>query len=231
MRYLTGYYYEERNGPAGESLLLEQVRCGRRGAALAVLGRESEGAHPVRELREWFQEAAPSLCRKSGDAGWERKVEERLVEERLGKAMVFPLVGMFLLDDRFWLFRKGGGGLYLLNRSFLRSHIRKLRLEPVSEPGREMQDCDMRDCGLRDCATEDCGPPGILRGSVEKGIGLLLASDVYLEGVTPELIKQCLAVSEIRREQQISNRLQELASLGDRGRSPSSFGAVYLRTV
>ncbi len=110
------------------------------------------------------------------------------------------LTGILMAEDRFWLIPGQCGSLYLFNRRFLRTHIRQLTVT------------------------------GVVNGSMEKGIGILIGSKGFCEGISMDCMKQCLAVQEIAREAQIESRLKELAEEGYR-RCGKRGCAIYVKTV
>lgn len=199
IKFWTGFVWPEAEDFHGESLLLQQVRCGRQSMVLAVIGKETEEKSTVREMKDWFQREGILLCRGADEKRAEGRITEAL------KAFVsdgIDLIGILMAGDRFWLIQGKGqyGIFYLFNRRILKAHVRPL---PVS---------------------------GVICGGMEKGIGILMGSRGFFEGLSSEWLEQCLAVHEISREIQVDNRLKELEQEGY-GRCGTRGCAIYVKTV
>ncbi len=248
MKFWTGYVWQdgERDGAAdgtadGTSLLLQHVRWKKRSIILAAVGREKGCDGPVGCLRDWFQAEGVFLCGRAGGG----QAGKRLME-RLGSFSPFqePMIGLLMVEDDFWLIQGGEGAAYVFNRKFQRAHLRRLdkpwngrtgRLMDDRADGRPGRQMDWRLDGRLDRQMDGSAYyPGrkgwrIVPGTAEKGVGILLGSSGFFQGLTEKELLQCLGVQDIVKESQIPGRLRELSQECLR-RGGQGGGAVYVRT-
>lgn len=198
MKFWSGYVWTDSGElhPC-ESLLLQQVKCGKQAVILAAIGKEDEGAPFIKDLKNWFQQSIIQLCERM-----EEDSVERVLEEQFGKKLPRQtgFAGIIVIDEKFWLLQGEDSEAFLFNKRFNRTNVKKF------------------------CR------PGITGGYVEKGIGILLGSKKFYQGVSLGVMKQCLAAQDIVREGQIENRLRELAEEGYR-KCGENGCALYIRTT
>lgn len=165
-------------------------------SVLLAMIGREECENPIREWKNWFQEEGVYLCAKA-----EPERLERCLRERLEKMPVPSLKGILMAGENFCLMVGEGERIYLFNRMFQRTHVKMLSA----------------------ASGEGCS---VTCGAAEKGLGILLGSEVFYENVPIDLMKQCLASQDIVREKQIRSRLRELLRAGGGGGC-----AIYIRTV
>lgn len=107
-----------------------------------------------------------------------------------------PVSGILCVDDRFFLFFRGGQKIFLLNRSFGRGSIRCLS------------------DGLRTDEGQACAVT-VRQGILQQDVGILLATESFCRSLTESEIRECLYVDELWGEEQIRRRLSELGRRGE----------------
>lgn len=190
MDYMCGYYW---NGEGEVSLVLKQLAF--HGMDMPVLfaclaeGRTRKAF--VEEMTEWFHKKAVTCCQK-GEQGL--KAMERDLEKQAEKhfhnmemAAVFLCVG-----ELFFLWGRGKQKIWLLNTRFGKPHRRALFSEEEQNDGE------------------------MLSGALEHGVGILLATKEFGEGIGTEQLNACLAVKELDRESKVEKRLKELGEESER---------------
>ena len=80
------------------------------------------------------------------------------------------------------------------------------------------------------------GEKGSLTGRIQKGVGILLGTGSLWEMLQKEEIKECLAASDIRADDQLKRRLKELDRLAterkkEAGQEERGSSAIYIKTV
>lgn len=246
MRFLSGYIWQKGgcSGRSRDAVTLQQVRYRRRGVLMAcVCGGQGELAQAettagylTEQIIEWFYHSGIQMCGKDlGDKLIERALSRELgrIREELDrygdkkKSKPCAAVTVILVcEDRFWLLHSGNNSSYLSNRRFQKAHLRRLA-------GDFMADTDRREA-------EGCPQPGLMTGPpwkeplavggrLQKGLGVLIGTQGFFQGVTEEELRECLNVREIIRERQIEKRLEALARKG--GEEAEGGAAVYFQTV
>ena len=224
MKFLTGYVWPDHaEAEERASMLLQQVQFDRHSMVLAAIGGGNVENGAVGSLKNWFQGEGVMKCARPETDRIKRiltKLLERCWEDG-------PFVGILIVEEAFWFMTRNGGCAYLLNRRFQRTHVKKLCLWNEAqnigypqEKGFQITKGDPgKDKGWR-----------IAEGTLEKGLGILLGSPMFYQGVSRDGMKQCLASQELHRERQIESRLQELAEEGER-QSAQRGCAIYIRTA
>ncbi len=198
IQYGTGHYWPRGEKEEGLALTLQQTTRAR-GALPIVLacvceegpgvGRTDGGTRFCMRLTDWFYERAlerwsrermPDLTILSGELSRER-------EEAF-----FSAAGILCAGQHFLLFRRGRARVFLLNRRFLRPHLKEI-----------------------DLPREGSGRWALEEGELQQGLGILLETDGFSRGVTGEERLACLAVDERSWGQRLESRLSELGRMGE----------------
>lgn len=225
MKYLTGYVWQAPQGtgtqetPRESSILLQQVSFGRCNVVLAcVIGPGVVGGYVTSGMKAWLM--------NRGNALFGKQVEERVVQkevekelerlygevsryicrEKKDKQVRIDVSGILIADQDCWVIQGEESSLFLLNRRFQRTHCKEI---------------------------ENTGS-GYLRvtaGRIQKCVGVLIGNQKFLQSISGEAVKQCLAAQDIVREEQIGLRLKELAEESRRQEYVEECSAVYIRSM
>lgn len=207
MKYITGYLWEQ----GSDSVLLQQVKAGRARMVLGWIADEGEtGAMLTGQVKAWFEEDGIQLCRKGREESLTESLHHQLQNARASKA---AYAGVILQGEAFWMFQKGEVKLWALNSRFQRSYMREMT-ERIRKEGER----------------------GILTGRIQKGVGILLGTGRLCETLQKEEIRECLAVSDIRADDQLKRRLKELDKLAidrkkEEGQEERGSSAIYIKTM
>lgn len=200
MDYLCGHYW---TGEGEAALVLKQLVFpeGNVPVVFACMAEGRARHELIESMTEWFYREALAYCakgeRRSG--ALEGSLEKQLSSclDKTESAAVFLAVG-----STFFLWAKGQQKVWLLNTRFGKAHHRALFSEEVLERGE------------------------MISGQMENGVGLLLATEAFGEGISPGQLDSCLAIKELNREKRLEKRLKEL---GDEGkRKGNGHGAAVL---
>jgi len=229
MEYLSVCYLEQ--GENSASLLLQQYQYKKAQVLFACIcmGEEPNarraGGYFTEQLLAWFRGLNLKKLFRHRDKGMKnvmkglfevvRRVDRELEDSRItaeGEAVSFA--GIFCLEDRYLILRRGIGQIVLINTAFQGAYLQFLGRDAGGcETGREMEVAGM----------------GMEQGIVQPEIGLLLAMKPFYEYVTESMIKEGLAVSQVKTEEQMARHLKELAREGER-RGGIALGAILLRS-
>jgi len=216
MKYITGYVWrkQEDGGKAQESVLLQQVLFGRRQVVLAcVCDGGALSGYVTGRMKLWLEGKGEELFgRRMREEAVIRAFEQEckilredtVRYEKCGGKGIQSLAAVLIVDAECYLWKTGEGCFYLLNRKYERSHRR-----PLCEGEEEQVVC----------------------GRIQKGAGIFLGFQHFVQGVSKEAMLQCLAVQEIREDGQINVRLRELAEEGCRQGYTGECSAVYIKSV
>lgn len=190
MDYMCGYYW---NGEGEVSLVLKQLAF--HGMDMPVVfaclaeGRTRKAF--VEEMTEWFHKKAVACCQK-GERGMNvlESSFDKLVKKRFDSMKAASV--LLCAGDSFFLWRKGTQKIWLLNTRFGKPHSRMLLAE------------------------DEQGDGEMLSGEFESGVGILLATHGFGEGIVDEQLNACLAVKELDKENKIEKRLKELGEESER---------------
>ena len=223
MHILTSHYYQQ--GSNFSTLLLQQYQCSRIPICLICLcGGENEaqgkaGAYLTGRLLQWFREQSMRHLVKSPEerlsALQDRLRELILCTDKELKSSILKSeekntepVGILSVGEDFLLFGRGGQKIYLINRIFGRSHVRRLDGELF--------------CGGGDALI-------FRRGILQQSVGLLFATRSFGEPMTERELGECLHVESVRTEEQAARHLRELAE-GSRLQRGHNMSAALLLT-
>ncbi len=226
MKYLTGYVWQSpRNAGTmsqmhrDTSILLQQLCYGRRNIVLAAACKgEVAGGYVTAGLKLWLAERVGELFAKKADAHLLKKELEREVRRLLkevckndnmranGLPPGMECSVVLMADQDCWLLQNAGGCMFLINRRLYGTCCRKI-----------------------ECVGG--GPVSVIEGLVERGVGVLLGSRGFLEGISGKIISQCLAPQQIFREEQIRNRLRELTEESRRQKYFGECSAIYIKSI
>lgn len=223
MKVLSAHLWERENVVLHMpiSLVLQQACTDKKMLTLAcVCEGKSTGEIGVTEsgyftegLTEWFHREGIRLC--------ERKEEEkavlclekeiaRLEKEnrdytvRKGLESLLHYWGIFLVDDKAWIFAQGECKGFLLNRRFQKKNMREISVP--QQKGNWFQ------------------------VKIQKKIGILLCTEGFSEGlIQEENIEVLMPEGEIT-EERMEKRLQEIWQEQVRRGRCSKAGVIYLRT-
>lgn len=218
MRYLTGYIWQGRKEEnEQDSVLLQQIRYGKRNiTAVCVSDGKEAGAYITGQLKIWLQRKGRELfCGKINEDRVQKELNKELVRIQMDirryqhknqESFQISLSGILIADQDCWLFWGGHGCCYLFNRKFQRTHRKRIG----GHAGKMWQ---------------------VRAGRIQRGVGLLFATEQFSSGVSEETMKQCLAAQDIVREEQIERRLKELWEVGCSQDGKGTCAAVYVRSV
>lgn len=207
MKYITGYLWNR----GSDSVLLQQVKAGQARIAFSWITDGGEkGAMLTGQVKAWFEEDGIQLCKKGREESLTESLHRQLQNARASKA---AYAGIILQGEMLWMFQKGGMKLWTLNSRFQKSYMREMT-ERIREEGEK----------------------GILTGRIQKGVGILLETGSLCEILHKEEIKECLAASDIRADDQLKRRLKELDRLAierrkEAGQEERGSSAIYIKTV
>lgn len=209
MEFMTGYYRQKEDTTA---LLLQQYVC--RGVPVClgcICGGESReagiaGGLFTGQILEKFRKLSLLRAVKQQPECM-KKMERQLYRCREGCAAPpdFWTAGLLSVGEEFLLFFEGAVKIALCNTGFGRPALREV--------------------GGNDYA---CGKGlQLQRGSMEVGIGVLLASETFYGSIPGEDMQNCLWVKDIREPAQVQKRLQELGRMAER-QGGRQMGALLL---
>lgn len=198
MKFMAGYYRQREESAA---LLLQHFVCGGVPVCLGcICGGDSHGAgiagglftglllREFRRLSLWKAVQRPEKTLRE----MERVIYK--CRENCSATHDFWTVGILCVGESFLIFSEGGTRIVLCNTGFGRP-----ALHEIGETGRAG------------------GQPLQLQwGSMERGIGILLASDSFCENNPQESLLSCLAVKDIQDSRQTQKRVQELGRAAER---------------
>ncbi len=177
-------------------------------------------------LVEWFHRKGMELIeQRRPDAEVERCLQKEIgvIEEELlrygktkGRKIAMDCAGMLLVEQKFWMFSKGKGRIYLLNRRYNQKHIRCILGSSSSQN------------------TEDgfWWETGIL----QKKLGLLLCAEAFEQTLGGKALAEALLVEGKIEEERIQKRLKEAWSMKQERREKEEMaiapevGVVYFMT-
>ncbi|MDE6926824.1 MAG: hypothetical protein K2P59_16505 [Acetatifactor sp.] len=209
MELMTGYYRQKEDHTA---LLLQQYVC--RGVPVClgcICGGESReagmaGGLFTGQLREEFC-GSDLLKAVENRERFLRGMERQLCKSResCGAPTDFRTAGILCVGERFLLFSQGEVKIVLCNAGFGRPALQEI----MGGKGEERQ-------RLR-----------IQWGSMEMGIGILLASESLYRAIPQEDMENCLWVKNINDSRQTQKRVQELGRAAEK-RNGKGMGALLL---
>ncbi len=189
MEYFTAHFWCPCEEHAA-SLVLQQVyhRERRMPVVLACIQENRQGENDFsRELVDWFYGTGLELCSRYGEKR-PKAIESGLynfLEQASGKEMT----GILIIGQRFILFRQGMQKCHLLNTRNHNSKCREL------------------------AASQADGKLGLENGILQSGVGILLESDSFYEGISRSMVEECLNMRELRSQKQVEKRLGELGGV------------------
>lgn len=218
MELLSACYYQQ--GRNGISLLLQKFRyrqvqilftciCAGNGSSA-----DREGSYMAEKILHWFRNLDFKYIMRKPEKGLMR-LEESLYKAvyrtdgeleysgMAGENRKVDVAGIFCIENRYVMFRRGAGHVCLVNTAFGRVHIRHM------------------------CRMED--RISIEQGVMQPDIVMLFSMDVFCRYVTDKMIEDGLAVGEVVTEEQMSRHIRELGKEGERF-GGTNMGAVLLRT-
>lgn len=198
MKITYGFYWQQ-DGSNATALVLQEIRCTRDGTPILLgcvctVPQVAEGGfYLTRQLLEWFYSMPWVEYRMGGNR--ELDVVEASLKQCIqrtdnelahysGEGCPGALSGILCMGSSFLLFNRGSQTAHLLNRRFSRGNMRPL-------------------AGGEKLLT-------IHRGSMQKNLGILLASASLTENLTQEEVRDCLVLGVISSTEQINRRLREL---------------------
>lgn len=225
MKVLSAHLWEKENNASYMpiSLVLQQACAGKKTIVLACVceGKNigetgvTESGYFTEGLTEWFHRKGIRLCERKEEEkaadSLEREIArlEKENREYVGKkGLGFKLHywGIFLIEDRAWIFAQGECKGFLLNRRFQKKNIREILV-----PGQ---------VGLRKWQ----------QVKVQKRVGILLCTEEYIgDRLSSEVVEILIPEGEIT-EERMEKRLKELWREQRRLGRGTVAGAIYLRT-
>lgn len=206
MEFMSGYYRQEES----TALLLQQYVC--RGVPVClgcICGGESRqagmaGGLFTGQLLEEFR--GFSLLKAVGKpSGFLKRIEKWLY--RCQESCIVPTdfwtAGILCIGESFLIFTEGEVKITLCNIGFGRPLLHEIG---ENDRERRMQ---------------------IQMGSMEVGIGILLASESFYRNVPRADMQNCLSVKEINDSRQTQKRIRELGGMAEK-RGGRGMGALLL---
>lgn len=188
MELIVGCFREESRG--GFSGVCRTVR--KRDRVQIVLLYAVKGnlqrERAVTTMEEWFHGQALMICGRGKAAQRVDDAAESFRQWMAGQHCGYAAV--FCMGGECFYVWRGGMAVCQINRRFDRYHLRKLS---VSSQGMVC-----------------------VRTALEAEVGVFLCHEAFLEGLTSEQIRECLAVGELSGQGQVERRLRELAGEADR---------------
>lgn len=220
MELLSACYY--RHGKNAVSLLVQKYKYRQVPILFACIcmGEEKDagraGGYMTEQILQWFRRISFKRLYQNQEKGMER-LEESLCEtiqetdRELESSKIMTedkkvnLSGIFCIDDRYLILRRGSGRICLINRAFGRVHIQHMHRQ------KERNEIIME------------------QGILQRDIGVLFTMESFFQYITDEMIRNGLAVSEVSTEEQMDRHLKELGRESERlGRIET--GIILLRT-
>lgn len=198
MDYLCAYVWQQEE--SGSSLVLKHLVF-HQGKMSVVLGCLAQGEEKVdffvESVTDWFHEhGIGAFQREEGIKEFEvfwQKQLARKAEELEGVAI------LLCVGENFIILAKGNIKIWLLNNRFGRGHHRELS----SQMGQAN--------GL------------ICKGSLESGIGILIADEVFFKGLSEQEIMDCLNPEILKEQVKVQKHLSEVAQVaGKSGKHPAA---------
>lgn len=221
MKYLTSYYWQQEE-KSRTSLVLQHLvyRWGKVPVLFACLcsaEEEREHSYFAEQLSAWFQNTGRELLMTNRENEAQiiaqiyaviAQIDKELADNRqirhdISKAKL-SVAGILCVADCYFFFYRGRIKAYLLNERFGRASCRKI-------------------------TEENCEELQILSGTMEKNIGLLLATEDFGKGLSEVQIRECLAVKALTGTRTCERHLQELGQVSEEN-GGRHMGAVLLVT-
>lgn len=209
MHIFTSHYYEQ--GRNHSTLLLQQYQYRHTPVCLICLcygeneAQGKAGAYFTGRLLQWFRGQSLGRLVKSPEDRLpvlqdqlreliEDTDEELKTSRFVSEEKNLDLAGILCVGECFLLFFRGTQGIYLLNRSVGRGHIRHVGGETANVGG----------CAL------------VLRqGILQQDVGLLFATKSFCDHMMKQELQDCLHVETVLSEEQATRHLRELAERGE----------------
>lgn len=212
MQYFATHYW--RSGEKNTaSLVLQQAYHKRKRmpvllACIQKNGREKSAFSG--EAIDWFYGKCLELCNRNGEKGI--KTVERAFTDFLKQAIQekacdnseFEVAGILIVGKCFVMFQKGRQRIRLINTRNHCSFCRDIAIDGASVGGLCFQ-----------------------AGIIQKGVGILLTTDVFDENISCDMVQECLNVRELRTQEQVDKHLRELGSVAKKNEK-NSLGAVLI---
>ncbi|MCM1112285.1 MAG: serine/threonine protein kinase [Muribaculum sp.] len=217
MEFLTGCFKAE--GKGGVPVLRKSfLQGGRLPVAFAcVLGREAAWSQTFWE--RWYEEEALPCCLRrakhcveqvrrrfvrSWRNLWDEQARDNPPQEDAGGSKPPDAAFWFAAGEECFYAWQGGAEIRLINLCFDKVHMR--------------------------CLTAYSGELICRRAAFEPGTGILLGGASFFAHLSGELLRDCLAVRGMRREEQVKRRLAEAAAeAGRRGAADETAVLVVIR--
>lgn len=200
MQYFTAYY-RQTDAESSVSVLLQQAYHKKRKlpvilTCVSMDGDTKCGKRILRALADWFYGSALYLCGRFGERGMDmaadslRKLLCELLREEEELADC-SWTGALCVGEKILLFRRGMAPVRLLNTRVHRPYCHELKL---GEKGEEAD---------------------FWLGTIQRGAGILLATEAFCNGLPVRKMEECLNVQEIRSQSQAERRLKELGGCSE----------------
>lgn len=216
MQYFASYYWQHDAGNTA-SVLLQQAYHKKRRMPVLLACVSSETKLPrlgnilFGNMADWFYGTGLPLCSRNGERGM-AAIGDSLsesVNRSLGACAGFAALswaGILCVGQSFLLFRQGEIKLHLLNIRNQRPYCHELSLPESS-----------------------MDVPNLQTGTIQRGAGILLATEAFHRGMPAKRMEECLNIQELKSSEQTGRRLQELGAWAEQ-QGNKDMGAVLLVT-
>lgn len=225
MKVLSAHLWEKKEDVSHMpiSVVLQQACVGKRTIVLACVceGKNAgeagvtESGYFTEGLTEWFHRVGIRLCERKEEEkaatalGTEIARLEKENREYTGKNGLESRLhywGIFLIEDRAWIFARGECKGFLLNRRFQKKNMKEIIISPQTEKG------------------------SWFPVKIQKRVGILLCTEGFSKGWTREACVEVLIPEGELFEERMEKRLQEVWREQIRMERCTMAGAIYLRT-
>lgn len=210
MQYFASYYRQPDVDNATSVLLQQAYHKKRRmSVILACVSMEGDsfqangfgnlkyGNVLLRELADWFYGTGLSLCSRSGEQGM-GMIADSFAKNLNGilrdcaEIATCQWSGVLCVGQSILVFGQGKQQIRLLNTKNHRPYCHELRLQGGGTEGLNFR-----------------------MGTIQRGVGVLLATEEFYRCIPVKKIEECLNVREMKSGEQVDRRLRELGYYGE----------------
>ncbi len=214
MQYATSYYWQP-NDTNVTTLVLQQAyhKKKRMPVILACICTEEQAQQNhqrkqrmAKDLADWFYGRGLPLCSKLKRSKMDEITDSLNIclQQSLRKEEPNHVAGIFCVGAHFQLFQKGRQNIGILNSLNYHSHYRNLAINQEKKNSLSIQS-----------------------GVIQKGVGILLASESFCTSCSYQNIEECLNIQQLHSQSRVDKHLQELGTFGEK-KGGNNMGAILL---